>query len=660
MRVARGNAARARRAGAAAALASLLAFAVPALARAEVKAIKCGELQSTVTSLGILPAHGEGETLVLSELCTSASLGASGITVPAGVTLTLQGAPGSGAGIDGTGISGPLLAGSETGAVSLEGLTFEHASTTSAAEGAVSLRAARVTIAGDEFIENSEAGVLGAGLFVGEYSKQPCPGAGAPPRLDVRGSVFRGNSLTVGGGVGGGAAAFLVDNCPTAVNLIEGNVIEDNVLRANGSEKVLGAGFEVISESPQTSPLTQRGNVFAGNRIELIAGSGSYGGAGEWLEGISATSIGDRFSGNEIPGASGAGHWSWGAGLGVISCASTGETRTTLEDGVLAANLIAGGEAADARGAGVYVGCPKGAPNHLSLLDSTVTANSAPGGGTAGVAGGTADSLLLGNSIVAADIGNDLSGFNGGGGSIAASFSDACTPGTASPLPGEGNICSAPALADAGNPASADVHETAQSPTVEAGSNALVPPGLTTDFYGAPRIQGGSFSGTCSPGSAPHQLAAAVVDMGAAESSFSRIVEPPCAPVFQRSSFTFPHVSVLRGGVLVLTFHNLGKSTLLAQAHVRLRETVVVKAHGHRRRVHRTVSVLYAQAGRTGTLPSPLRLRLVPRKRALQALRRLRHLSVSLSVTYAANRLFPDTQTRTVKVRWIAPPKHHR
>jgi len=150
------------------------------------------------------------------------------------------------------------------------------------------------------------------------------------------------------------------------------------------------------------------------------------------------------------------------------------------------------------------------------------------------------------------------------------------------------------------------------------------------------------------------------VDMGAAESPYRLFLIPSCPALVQRSSFVFPSVSVRPGGVLLLTFHNLGKSTLVVQAHIRLAETTVRKVHGHVRRLHHTVSVLYGQAGRSGTMPSPLRLRLVPKKRARQALHRRGHLSVSLSVTYTANQLVPDTQARTEKVRWIAPPRHHR
>ena len=115
------------------------------------------------------------------------------------------------------------------------------------------------------------------------------------------------------------------------------------------------------------------------------------------------------------------------------------------------------------------------------------------------------------------------------------------------------------------------------------------------------------------------------------------------------------------GGVLLLTFHNLGKSTLLVQAHdppgrddraQGARPRASPAPHGQR---------LLRAGRRSGTMPSPLRLQLVPKKRARQALRRrAAPVGVALTVTYTADRLFPDTQVRTEKVRWIAPHRHHR
>jgi hypothetical protein len=87
------------------------------------------------------------------------------------------------------------------------------------------------------------------------------------------------------------------------------------------------------------------------------------------------------------------------------------------------------------------------------------------------------------NSIVAGNIGAaDVVGFS----SKSISSSDACAPG---PFPGSGNICASPFLRNPG-PGHGDAHETQFSPTIDTGSNAMVPGGLTTDFEGDARIVG--------------------------------------------------------------------------------------------------------------------------------------------------------------------------
>ena len=141
-----------------------------------------------------------------------------------------------------------------------------------------------------------------------------------------------------------------------------------------------------------------------------------------------------------------------------------------------------------------------GNPNSLQLNDSTISGNRG-GGGTAGIWGEPNDQLTLQNSILNGDSdGVELTGFSSGGGSATATFTNLCSG--ASPFIGTGNICADPRLVGA---SSGDVHETFSSPTVDAGSNALVPNGLTTDVHGNTRIQPRLAGGT------------ATVDMGAAE-----------------------------------------------------------------------------------------------------------------------------------------------
>ncbi len=107
--------------------------------------------------------------------------------------------------------------------------------------------------------------------------------------------------------------------------------------------------------------------------------------------------------------------------------------------------------------------------------------------------------------------GSEIGGFGGG---ITFSYSDVCS-GTA-PYTGTANICADPELADV---ATSDVHETASSPTIDAGLNADVPAGATTDVYGQKRIVG-------------TKQAAGIVNIGAAEwqTAFKPPTPPPTGP----------------------------------------------------------------------------------------------------------------------------------
>ena len=118
---------------------------------------------------------------------------------------------------------------------------------------------------------------------------------------------------------------------------------------------------------------------------------------------------------------------------------------------------------------------------------------------------------MLENTIVAGNSGSsDLAGFGASDGETSrATFSDLCAIGSATaPFAGAGNICAAPALANAPG---GDAHETAASPTIDAGSNALIG-SQPTDAFGDARILAGR------AGDAP------TVDIGAAESPAAALV----------------------------------------------------------------------------------------------------------------------------------------
>jgi hypothetical protein len=644
-------------------------------ARAETLPVTCANLQSTVTTVGSAPGHGEGDAIVLNGLCNGASLGStSGITLPEGSAFTLEGAAGTTSGIDGAGITGPLLAGEKLGAITIAGLTFQHAVTSGFGASAVNLRAARVTLSGDSFLNDNHEGVFGGALFASAGS--PCPAPGGPPLLTLTGSTFRENTNTIVSNSGVGGAAFLTDNCAGGSNVVTANVFEGNSLRANGSSKQAeGGGLALFSESkPGAEALTQEGNVFANNSvIEASGPPGQYGGGGEWVAGFAVTSRGDRFSGNTLPGTSGSMNWSWGAGLGVLACSNTEPSVSTVENAVIEGNVIGAGEAAELGGAGLYVGCTsKETPNHMSLLDSTVTGNAVGAGGVAGIDGGAHDQLQIANSIVAGDTGgSETGGFAGEGGILSAAFSDVCASGSSAPLAGEGNICAAPALADEGNPGSFDVHESASSPTIDAGRNTLVPAGLATDYFGGPRIVAGSVITAC--GAA--LFGPAIVDMGASEAPAGtrvRALSGGCFPHLPArapatSSFVFPAVAVGVNGVLTLTFPGpLEAGNLALKATFKRTRIAFKRVNGRRRRIRRMETLTFGNASYSVAPPlgsagvTNLRVKLKPTAQTLKLLARAKRLKVLLSVTYTQQGLLPGVQSHTLTVRYKAPPRRHR
>ncbi|MGH2832445.1 MAG: hypothetical protein ACRDK2_06680 [Solirubrobacteraceae bacterium] len=499
-------------------------------ASAETLSATCANLQTQIDEAA---KSAGADTVVLDGMCKA------GTTLPKEGSFTLQGAPGTTSGFDGQGTTGPLLSTPElAGAVTIENMTFEHAKTTSSASGgALEVDVRRLTLRNDEFVDDTDeysndASGGGARVVVGPSSGGSCQ-SGEPPALTVTGSTFlEDRAVTTGTAYstqGGGLFAAIV--CGGRTSIFENDVFEKDHSEAKGSVEpeglTTGGGLTLLSlttEPGRTVPVQQRSNVFDSNIVSGPAGRND-GGGGEWLAGMSLTSVGDRFSRNSITGTTGSA-WSWGGGLGILGTeCNENPTENTLEDAVVAANSIGVGTAADLGGGGIYLGCEginTKSSNHLRLLDSTVTENTvATAGGVAGIDGGPEDQLSLENSIVANDVGgSETGGFGGPGGSLTAKFSDFCAPGSSTmPLSGEGNICANPMLADNGKPESVDVHETSSSLTIDRGSNALVPNGLTTDFYGGPRTLAGH--AVCS-GEVPK-----VVDMGATEFAPAAL---PCPP----------------------------------------------------------------------------------------------------------------------------------
>ncbi len=675
-----------------ASVATLLMGAGAASASAATEEVNCANLQQTITALAKEALHGEDDTLVLDELCDASNLkSSSGVTLPSDSDFAIEGKQGTTAGFAGPSISGPLMSTSgseEVGAMTLANLTFEHAQ----AASALSIRAARLNLSHDNFLENEEQGENShaAAVYVGQ-SQADCPPADGPPALAVTGSRFIGNKLTLGSAAGGGAGALLQDSCPLSRNVLEGNTFEANTLEAAGTAegtKVTGAGLWFVGGTALAVPVSQSANVFDSNRILAAAPSlSNYGGGGEWLEGASLQAIGDRFSRNTIAGTSSSSfeQWSWGAGLGVndlaFVCSQAQFPESTLENAVVEGNAIGPGTEADLGGGGIWVGC-----THLRLLDSTVTLNKAPNG--SGIEGEHGDQLELANSIVAKDYpGSEIAGFEGKpGAALTASFSDVCAAaGSSAPLPGAGNICADPLLADDGEPSSFDIHEAEASPTIDAGSNALLPAGLTTDFYGNQRVlSGASHTPACKP---PEFilpiLDAPVVNMGASEygpiavpaiavyckvtpippltpgtQSPQQSTQPTSAPTGPSAfALSLPSVAQLTNGRLTLAFKGLPAGRVHVRASFASTDSVVTFVKGHRQRMRKTVTLTYGETDRSIDSSGNATLELQPTKRALESLTHSRHLRVHLSIMVTAATITPATRSDTIIVAYRRPAR---
>jgi hypothetical protein len=481
----------------------------------------------------------QGDVITLAALCTKSNSGKAegSFNLPSAADLTIQGQSGITAGFEGTEVTKRALEGKGNGLV-LRNLVVENYSLKN--EAAVKLypnEDALPVIESDRFIgdtnsTSSNNSARGGALYV-SASNGACPYT-AP--LSITASVFQGDRIVDTSteehnrDLGGAAYAEIRCNSgspPIDFATLSGNTfVEDAIGTQTGGEAFGGAlDMANASASGVLVSATQSGNVFKGDTIASSTPTGVYGGGGEWAPSIDLTSTGDRFVKDALPGPQGSSASSQGAGLGVITstCSEKAPASATLEDAVFAANTIGlASEDGESAGAGIYAACKSSEPNshfQITLNDSTVAGNQAPGG-VSGIDGEDTDQLALTNSIVASPTGQaDIGGFRtASGGSLTSLFSDACMPGTSTPLPGEGNICANPQL-------TAEGEETPSSPTIDAGSNALVPAGLTTDAFGHARILAGHVS--CS------QSFPAIVDMGADEFTYgygALSCPPPIGP----------------------------------------------------------------------------------------------------------------------------------
>jgi hypothetical protein len=545
-------------------LLSLGAFAGVASAASETT--NCAGLQAA------LDQATDGDTITLNEMCVGDDFALNN-SADDSRSYTLTGQPGSGAGFDGTGGTTSVLhanqatPGDATSSMTVSNLIFKNSSSPGnggavvfqgdysvdlsddtftnnqtpnggsggAADIETSASSASITLSNDTFTGNqAEASGAGGALnlltagnsatvnisrdkFTNNQTADGSQGgaveyveASSSGSLTIANSTFSGNTTQ---SEGGAIDVFYVGANPIPVNM-SGNTFANNTVDGCTASCPIGGGaMAFVNFQPDTNvAVTQGGNTFSGNRV--INGTQDAAGGAEWLQDMDVSSTGDVFAGNLIQ-APASGHLSQGSGIAAQNICGAGTLHFVASNLVVAGNSIGdGGTAVDAQGA-VAVPCLGGGggpgSNLVTLNNATISGNTG-GGGTAGLSGDPLTNASLQNSILTANSdGTNLGGFASPA-TVTATYTDLCNG--ASPFTGTGNICADPALANA---SAGDAHETSSSPTIDVGSNALVPNGLTTDVYGVSRIQPKIFGGT------------PVVDMGAAE--FPSIPLPPTASI---------------------------------------------------------------------------------------------------------------------------------
>jgi predicted outer membrane repeat protein len=547
-------------------LARLLLFVAVSLSAVAVLAPVTIAASTTVNCAGLqaaLNASGNGDVITLDGVCTNQSF-----TLKSDAAITLQGDPSDGAdGFDGgASATARILTGQGVTDTTIQRLFFKNGKSNDAG-GAISLTGdIAPTIRECSFTDNSATGRGGA-----VYISQANVGDNGAVTVDL--NTFSGNHGGEGGGlwidsygqytisdntfgtntVGGNGGGFGVAGHTTGD--IFGNTVSTNTATSSGGGAFVRlVGTAPISAfaafQPTAADVDIAENDFLGNttmgqggglRLELFLeqapakvaqgsaksvnqdgnsfdGNTSSSGGGESIDGIvqqvfkagtslavgslSVTSTDDRFTNNSA-----------NDGGGLVLRPFTLITRKALQGSPVALsftgrNLVAAGN--DKTGQSGSAGGIQVNTGDLTLLDSTIAGNAGPqiqGRGPQGPTEPGSGNLVLTNSIVFGS-GADDDGVGTIFTSRTVQYTDACASGV--PLPGAGNICIDPLLID---PGAGDVHETATSPTIDLGSNALVPPDLTEDYEGDPRIVDGDND------------AIAVVDMGADEARLPTAIQ---------------------------------------------------------------------------------------------------------------------------------------
>jgi len=221
--------------------------------------------------------------------------------------------------------------------------------------------------------------------------------------------------------------------------------------------------------------------------IALDGGEGAGGAMGNWLSSPTLTNC--IFTGN-IAGRDGGGMWSYESNPVLVNCLFSG-------------NLAREG------GSGSYGGGMWSYDGSASLINCTFAGNTARSSQIGQAGGGLyaeyLTELTLTNCIfwgnTSDGVSEELAQICIRNGPVNINY--CCVQGWTGQLGGVGNIGDNPLFVDSGH---GDCHLQPDSPCIDTGDNSAVPPSVTTDLDGNPRIMGGA------------------VDMGAYELKLLRII----------------------------------------------------------------------------------------------------------------------------------------
>lgn len=365
--------------------------------------------------------------------------------------------------------------------------------------GGISSNGSSLLVTGTLFSNNFTENVGGAGIEKVDGS------------LEVSSGVFNANTSAAGGGVGisiSGAATALVEDSQFTNNTADGNS---------------GAGIDVSGED---ASLTVRRSTFTGNTVTGGSGAGvsisfratgliedstftdntsdGGSGAGVGIDLATGTIVRCTFTNNLTPG---------GSGCGVSVTGTTLAPASARID----ACTFTGGLAAGGSGGGIIVS--RGSATITNVL---MTENTASSGAailvdfTSNVT--VSNATIVGNNLGAAVLAtrtstlnvhnsivrdNDFRNILGATGTfVTVRYSNIGGTGFA----GTGNINADPLFVGAG-----DYRLRSGSPSVDAGSNALVPSGVALDLDGLARFFDDALTSDTGVGTPP------IVDMGAYE-----------------------------------------------------------------------------------------------------------------------------------------------